>query len=54
MNSCKFTDNKWLTAIKVVYTSKGVGGEGRWVKNLKMVSLRDFKPLISKHTKKVC
>ena len=45
MNSCKFIDNKWcfnnknvFTAIKVVYKC------GVWAKNLKMVSLRFFKP----------
>ena len=29
MNSCTFVDNKWVTAIKVVYVSRaGGGGEG--------------------------
>ena len=53
MNSCKFIDNKWyfnnkniFTAIKVVYIN---GGSGK--KTLKIISLRFFKPLISKHIK---
>ena len=28
MNSCTFVDNKWVTAIKVVYVSRAGGGVG--------------------------
>ena len=43
VNSCEFIDNKWCFNNK-----KYLGGLG---KNLKVVSLRYFNPLISKHTK---
>ena len=53
VNSCEFIDNKWcfnnknvFTAIRVVWASGGSEPQ-----NLKMVSLRFFNPLISKHIK---